>query len=196
MKRQLLLSIFVITALVFGCAKKQQVPVSQDQQTPPAQEELTKKIPETKVDTDKRDKIPQETITERQHQPVQREDIKATIRELQKNIKDVFFGFDRYDLDEPSRATIKQVADVLSKNSKIRVIIEGHCDERGTREYNLGLGERRANSVKEYLVSLGVPSIRVDTISYGKEKPQCTDKTEECWAKNRRAHFVFVEEVQ
>lgn len=89
---------------------------------------------------------------------------------------------------------LKEVSTILSRNKNIKVIIEGHCDERGTNEYNLGLGDRRANSAKEYLISLGIPSNKIETISYGEEKPICTEQTEDCWAKNRRAHFVFIEE--
>ena len=70
-------------------------------------------------------------------------------------------------------------------------MIEGHCDERGTAEYNLALGDRRASAVMQYLLSLGIPSNRMETISYGKEKPVCTESNERCWSKNRRAHFVF-----
>ncbi len=82
---------------------------------------------------------------------------------------------------------------MLSPNPKTKVVVEGNCDERGTSEYNLALGDRRANAAKSYLVSLGIPSRRIKTISYGKEKPLCTESTEECWSKNRRDHFVLTE---
>ena len=84
------------------------------------------------------------------------------------------------------KATLQQQATWLQKYPRVRVTVEGHCDERGTREYNLALGARRANAVKEYLVSLGVSAARVDTISYGKERPICTESKEDCWAQNRR----------
>ena len=78
----------------------------------------------------------------------------------------------------------------LQKYSEVRVTVEGHCDERGTREYNLALGARRANAVKAYLIGLGVPAGRIETISYGKERPICTESTEDCWAQNRRGVTV------
>jgi peptidoglycan-associated lipoprotein len=84
------------------------------------------------------------------------------------------------------------VADYLTKNRAYKILIEGHCDDRGTSEYNLALGDKRAKSAKDFLLSLGVPSSRADVISYGKEKALCSERTEECWAKNRRAHFVIL----
>ena len=198
MKAFHLICMFVILYMMTfaGCSQKQATPTMQDPQTTTTQTDDPSKKEQTKQPQPDRDKLPKETITERQHQPLQREDIKGTIRELETKIKDIYFGFDRYDIDEKARPMLKMAADILSKNRKIKVIIEGHCDERGTREYNLSLGERRANAAKEYLVSLGIPSKRIDTVSYGKEKPQCTEQTEECWAKNRRAHFVFAEDIQ
>lgn len=90
--------------------------------------------------------------------------------------------------------TLKKVASYLQKYPKLRVIIEGHCDERGTNEYNFALGQKRADSAKQYLITLGIISSRIDIISYGEEKPLCTEQNESCWQKNRRAHFVFIEE--
>lgn len=106
--------------------------------------------------------------------------------------EDVHFDFDKYDVKDNDKPTVKAVADWMSKNTAARLSVEGHCDDRGTNEYNLALGDRRAKAVKDYLVSLGVPSSRVDMISYGEEKPLCKDQTEECWAKNRRGHFVVL----
>ena len=198
MKASLIFCIIAMACMLIftGCSQKQATPTMQDPQTQTTQADDPSKRVQTQQPISDKDKLPKETITERQQQPLQREDIRGTIRELETKIKDIYFGFDRYDIDEKAKPMLKMAADILSSNRKIKVIIEGHCDERGTREYNLGLGERRANAVKEFLVSLGIPSKRIDTVSYGKEKPQCTEKTEECWAKNRRAHFVFVEELQ
>ena len=92
-------------------------------------------------------------------------------------VKDVYFGFDRYDLTDESRATLKGNA--------------GHCDERGTAEYNLALGAKRAQTARDYLVTLGIGGDRLSTISYGEEIPVCTEQTEDCWAQNRRARFVI-----
>lgn len=105
-------------------------------------------------------------------------------------LKSIYFDFDRYDLRADARATLKAHADWLRANPAVRVEIEGHADERGTNEYNLALGAKRAQGGKDYLVSLGISGERISTISYGEEVPVCREKTEECWHKNRRARFV------
>jgi peptidoglycan-associated lipoprotein len=104
-------------------------------------------------------------------------------------LKDVFFDFDKYDIRPADTKTLDANAAWLKSNDNL-VLIEGHCDERGTNEYNLALGERRAKSTMNYLVSQGIQASRITIISYGEERPVCTEKTEECWAKNRRAHFL------
>lgn len=116
------------------------------------------------------------------------------IKRLQEEIKDIHFDFDKYEIKQEDVPALKKVAEILQKNSKLRVIIEGHCDERGTNEYNFALGQKRANAAKQYLIVLGVSSSKIDIISYGEEKPLCTEQNEACWQKNRRAHFVFIEE--
>ena len=103
---------------------------------------------------------------------------------------DVFFDFDKYDIRPGDAKTLDANANWLKSNSSHLVLIEGHCDERGTNEYNLALGERRAKSTMNYLVSQGVQANRITIISYGEERPQCTEHNEACWAKNRRAHFL------
>ena len=106
-------------------------------------------------------------------------------------LTDVFFDFDQSDLREDARSTLATDAQWLKKHATVQVLIEGHCDERGTAAYNLALGDRRANAAKEYLVSLGIDVSRVRTVSYGKERPFCTESSETCWQQNRRAHFVI-----
>jgi peptidoglycan-associated lipoprotein len=106
------------------------------------------------------------------------------------NLKDVFFDFDKYDIRPGDAKALDGNASWLKSNPNHLVLIEGHCDERGTNEYNLALGERRAKSTMNYLVSQGVQASRITIISYGEERPVCTQKSEECWAKNRRAHFL------
>ena len=110
----------------------------------------------------------------------------AAVPELQ----DVFFEFDKYDIRPADTRTLDANAAWLKSNPNHLVLIEGHADERGTNEYNLALGERRAKSTMNYLVSQGVQANRVTIISYGEERPTCTEKSEGCWAKNRRAHFL------
>ena len=107
-------------------------------------------------------------------------------------LKDIHFGFDRYDLTPEARKILSQNAELLLKHPRAKFQLEGHCDERGTIEYNLALGERRANSTKQYLISLGVPMDRISTISYGEEMPLDPKHNEEAWAKNRRAHFIML----
>ena len=102
----------------------------------------------------------------------------------------VFFALDKFDLSASAQATLRGQAAWLNQNPSRTITVEGHADERGTREYNLALGDRRANSVKDYLVSLGVPSGRIRTISYGKERPTCTRSAESCWSQNRRGVSV------
>jgi peptidoglycan-associated lipoprotein len=104
-------------------------------------------------------------------------------------LKDVFFDFDKYDIRPSDTKVLDANASWLKSNDNL-VLIEGHCDERGTNEYNLALGERRAKSTMNYLVSQGIQASRITIISYGEERPLCTEKTEDCWAKNRRAHFL------
>ena len=106
-------------------------------------------------------------------------------------LKDVHFDFDKYDIRPGDAAILKGNAEVLKKYHGVKIQIEGHCDERGTNEYNLALGERRSNSTKNYLLSLGVSPERISTISYGEERPVDPGHTEEAWAKNRRAHTII-----
>jgi len=105
-------------------------------------------------------------------------------------LKDVSFGFDSAALSEGARATLKANADWLKGNPAARVQIEGHCDERGAADYNMALGAKRAQAAMDYLATLGIAANRLSTISYGEEIPVCKEKTEECWARNRRARFV------
>ncbi|MFQ5849259.1 MAG: peptidoglycan-associated lipoprotein Pal [Candidatus Binatia bacterium] len=111
---------------------------------------------------------------------------------LSEPLKDIYFEFDRYTLRSDARVTLEANAEWLKANPSVRIEIEGHADERGTNEYNLALGARRAQSAKDYLVTLGVSPDRLSTISYGEELPVCREKTEECWQTNRRAHFVMI----
>ncbi len=107
-------------------------------------------------------------------------------------LKDIHFDFDKYDIRPEDAEILKKNVALLMKYPKVKIQIEGHCDERGTVEYNLALGERRANSTKKYLISLGIPESRIATISYGKERPLDPSHNEEAWAKNRRDHFVIL----
>jgi peptidoglycan-associated lipoprotein len=109
-----------------------------------------------------------------------------------KMLKDIHFEFDKYDIGLGDSEILKENSALLIKYPVMKFQIEGHCDERGTGEYNLALGERRANSAKDYLTSLGIDASRIVTISYGEERPLDPKQDEEAWAKNRRAHFVIL----
>ena len=111
----------------------------------------------------------------------------GSLEDFRVNVGDrVLYDFDRADLDDADRATLQKQAAWLQRFPAVTLIIEGHCDERGTREYNLALGARRAQAVKDYLASLGVSASRVETISYGKERPVCVESNEACFGQNRR----------
>jgi peptidoglycan-associated lipoprotein len=108
-----------------------------------------------------------------------------------QNVKDAFFDYDKSDIRPDAQQALMADAAFLQQHPNIRFTVEGHCDERGSTEYNLGLGDRRATAVKSFLVQQGVSADRIRTISYGKEKPFCTEHTEDCWQQNRRGHFVY-----
>jgi peptidoglycan-associated lipoprotein len=117
----------------------------------------------------------------------------GTQEDLKTNVGDtVYFDFDSHAIRADAQATLQKQAAWLKKNPSVRLIVEGHCDERGTREYNLALGDRRAYAVKEYLVSVGVDANRLQTKSYGKERPVCTESDEACWAQNRRGYSLVM----
>ena len=108
-----------------------------------------------------------------------------------QNVKDAFFDYDKSDIRPDAQQALMADAAFLQQHPNIRFTIEGHCDERGSTEYNLGLGDRRATAAKSFLMQQGVSADRIRTISYGKEKPFCTSHDEQCWQQNRRGHFVF-----
>jgi peptidoglycan-associated lipoprotein len=111
-------------------------------------------------------------------------------RIFKDRVKDAYFDLDKADIRPDARTALAATAEVLRAYPDIKATIEGHCDERGSTEYNLGLGDRRATAVKNYLVSLGISADRLSTVSYGKEKPFCMEATEPCYQQNRRGHFV------
>jgi peptidoglycan-associated lipoprotein len=116
----------------------------------------------------------------------------ATEEELfAQNVKDVYFEYDKYDLRAADQTVVQGDARFLQQHANIHITIEGHCDERGSTEYNLALGANRADAVKNALIQAGVAADRIKTISYGKEKPFCSESNESCWQQNRRGHFVY-----
>jgi peptidoglycan-associated lipoprotein len=119
---------------------------------------------------------------------------KTSLDQRLAEVQDVYFDYDKSEVREDARATLQKDADaikaILSDFPSAVITMEGHCDDRGSAEYNLGLGDRRATSAKEFLAQVGLPADRLKTISYGKERPSCTESNEACWAKNRRVHFA------
>ena len=107
-----------------------------------------------------------------------------------KEVRDAYFDFNKADIRPDARQALAKTAEFLRNNPGVRATVEGHCDERGSTEYNLALGDRRAGATKQYLVSLGISADRISTVSFGKEKPFCTQSNEACWQQNRRGHFV------
>ena len=118
---------------------------------------------------------------------------KKTLAELnaEKPLADVYFDYDKAELRTEARASLAKNAEWMKRWPSTSVLVEGHCDARGTNEYNLALGERRATSVKDYLVSLGVTADRITTISKGKEQPVCSEEAEPCWQRNRRGFHII-----
>lgn len=137
-----------------------------------------------------------ETVTEESPQIAKlgKEDITGKYIEdvaVSVEFEDIHFDFDRYNIRDDARPTLDNLSSYLA-GKDAKVIIEGHCDERGTDEYNLALGDRRAQSTKQYLMASGVSPDRIETVSYGEEKPLCGEKNESCWFENRRAHFIIL----
>jgi peptidoglycan-associated lipoprotein len=124
---------------------------------------------------------------------VQQEVLSQDLAELNRKgyLQDAYFDYDQADLRDDARTALAANAEWLKKFPSIQLLVEGHCDERGTNEYNLALADRRANAAKEYLASLGVDGSRVRTVSYGEERPFCNESAESCWQQNRRGHFVI-----
>lgn len=158
----------------------------------PTGKEETSRVETQRVE--QKPSVDKEKFTDEELKTPSSSQMEELIRKLQSEIGDIYFDFDKYEIRQDAIPNLKKIASIMQRYPKLRVIIEGHCDERGTNEYNFALGQRRANSAKQYLVSLGVASSRIDIVSYGEEKPLCTEQNEACWQKNRRAHFVFIEE--
>jgi len=176
--------ILCICLVIIGCPKKTTVKEEPSVQKEEAAKAAPKKEEAAKKEEEARKEF-QTTIVGKKEPGIQGEVFESSL------LKDVHFDFDKYDIRPEEGAILKENAALLKKFPNIKVQLEGHCDERGTVEYNLALGERRANKTKDYLVSLGISAARISTISYGKEKPLDPGHNEEAWAKNRRAHTII-----
>lgn len=174
-----------------GCAKKEMV--KKEEAVPAVQPTAPPQPVTPKPEVPPEQAKPPITETPAAEAPVQQEVPKEVgAAEVQKELQKIYFDFDSAGLSDQARNTLTQNAGVLSKNPSIKLRIEGNCDERGSDDYNLALGERRAKAAKDYLVNLGVKSDRLSVISYGKEKPVDPGHDEAAWAKNRRDEFVIV----
>ncbi len=167
---------FMGMSFLIGCS--QQTAAKPQESTPPqkaeAKQEPAKKVPAKPSQESSLEALQKGTLGKSGEGP----------------LRDVNFDFDRADLRPDAREILKSNATWLKANPQAKVEVEGHCDERGTNEYNLALGAKRAESVKQYLIDLGISASALSTISYGEELPLCKEQNEACWAKNRRAHFV------
>lgn len=176
----------VLLTVLYGCPKKKPATPAQDLDVdtttvaPPMTEDVAPQTPMTP---------PQD---EQEVDPLASTDLQVVNQELQRRgfSPDVYFNYDEASLSDDTRAKLARNADLL-KATQLLVTIEGHADERGTNEYNLALGDRRANAVRDYLTSLGVDAGRLRTLSYGEERPVCTEVDESCWSQNRRGHMVI-----
>ncbi len=181
--------------LVTGCAKKV-VKETAEEKTATVQKEAAPAPaaqPAQPAETDAERLAKEKALKEQQEREralAAQKEAAAAAAALAAIFVDIRFDFDKFDLTPPSRETLKKMADTMLANKNVTITIEGNCDERGTAEYNLALGEKRATSAAKYLVSLGVDQGRIKTISYGKERPLDPGHDEEAWAKNRRDHFV------
>jgi peptidoglycan-associated lipoprotein len=195
-KKSLTLFIFILCLGLFlgGCPKKK-VAVSKDVSSVQRAEEAARREREAREAKERElARLREEELkkpTEGELVAKKEPGIEGEVFES-KLLKDIHFDFDKYDVRPVDEAVLKENAVFLKNNPKMKIQIEGHCDERGTVEYNLALGERRANNTKKYLVFLGIPSDRISAISFGKERPLDKGHHEEAWARNRRAHIVVL----
>ena len=160
---------------IVGCGKPKPQPVPEPPVAPATPPPAPEPPPESAAPLSEYDQLRQKSIDEIEKMGL---------------LGDIHFDLDRSDLRDQDRQTLSQNADTLKKFDFLTITVEGHCDERGSVEYNLALGERRARVAYDYLVSLGVSASRLKTVSYGKEVPLCQQSTEDCWARNRRDHFA------
>jgi peptidoglycan-associated lipoprotein len=208
-KKGLIIIVLILCAglLLTGCPKK--TVVKEDPSTKRAEEALAERERAARLEAEKA--AEEKEARERELARIREEEAKkAKEKEFERSLvakrepgiagevfeskllKDINFDFDRYDIRARDAEILKENAALLMQYPKVKIQVEGHCDERGTNEYNLALGERRANSAKRYLISLGISSDRISTISYGEERPLDPRSNEEAWAKNRRGHFVIL----
>jgi peptidoglycan-associated lipoprotein len=185
--------VFLVAAsMTAGCAK-QEVIKKDVGIAPPAPTAKHDDTPQSTVTSSKQASKINNTPTTQAPAPVQQTEKESPpTAQLKHDLEKIFFDFDSAGLSESARSTLAKNAEVLTQEPKSKIRIEGNCDDRGSAEYNLALGERRAKAAQQYLVTLGVKPERLSTVSYGKEKPAVQANDESAWAKNRRDEFVLV----
>jgi peptidoglycan-associated lipoprotein len=164
----------IVLMTLTSCQKKAPTSVPQARETSPAASTPPQRVPPASAPVTGDDVLAQDLLSINRH----------------GYLKDVYFDFDESILRDDSRTTLATDSRWLQRYGSIQILVEGHCDERGTEAYNLALGDRRANAVREYLASLGIDTSRIKTVSYGKERPFCSESNEGCWQENRRDHFL------
>ena len=167
------IALFVLATLT-SCQKKAPTTAAQAKETPPSAASPAQPVRPVPAPDTSDDVMAQDLFSINRH----------------GYLKDVYFDFDESSLRDDARSTLATDSRWLQRYPSIQILVEGHCDERGTEAYNLALGDRRANAVREYLASLGIDTSRIKTVSYGKERPFCSESTETCWQENRRDHFL------
>jgi peptidoglycan-associated lipoprotein len=186
------IALFFVAIGFSGCAKKA-VKKEMGAEIPTAEEALGEPVEELEILEEAVEEPVEEVALipgeELMAEPGVEAEAEAAVKPLK--LKDVFFDYDRHVIRDDARETLYENARFLNKNKNIRITIQGHCDERGTIEYNIALGERRAMAVKRFLADLGVKPERIAILSFGKEKPFCLEHNEQCWQENRRAHIVL-----
>ena len=183
--RRAVLALLVVLAVGVGACAKKQPPVARPLPPPPPPPTETARPPAPPEPVSEPAPVPPVPVTDDAIGSKSLDDINRD-----SPLKPLFYGLDQSEVDAAGQQILQANADVLKKYGTWQITVEGHCDERGTAEYNLALGERRATAARTYLVSLGIAADRIKTVSYGKEFPFDPDHNEAAWSKNRRAHFV------
>jgi peptidoglycan-associated lipoprotein len=181
------LAVPALLTLMLGCPKKKPATPAKDLNV-----DTTTVAPPSSAPAQEVTPPAQPSMQDKTEDPLLSQDLQVVNDELHKRgfSSDVYFQYDESSLSDEAREKLARDADLLKSQPQFQLTVEGHCDERGTNEYNLALGERRANAVRDYVGSLGVNPTRLRTISYGEERPVCTQHEESCWSQNRRAHLV------
>jgi peptidoglycan-associated lipoprotein len=193
MKKVLLSVACIVVLLCAGCASRKVVNRDLPDQSQADLEQSLQQQDSRAIAPDHRDRSwvrPGEKISEQNLAKIDTSTVTPRYTKEEEIFRDIYFDYDQYDIRADAVTVLQDISSWMLKNTSSNLLIEGHCDDRGTSEYNLALGDRRAKAVRDYLAALGVRSARMEILSYGEEQPICLERSESCWTKNRRAHFV------